>query len=193
MICAQLFLKLQFTLHRKWSATITITSTSICPSQRTVCVNYKDWPQSEIIKRHRSLCHMCHFCALLTKIKTYWQIPAQFQKWNIMNICLVGVAVPWWWTDMMNIADAFHSCFENPLNLHSWIGYVICSGWWVYTKRYHVKHIHHSSSKLFERQANPYFQQGLKKKKPSLATVGIKLNPGNGNNRNSTKGQLVQL
>jgi len=56
MIHAQLFLQIQFTLHRKWSAAITVTSTSIRPLQRTVCVKTDHSKRSETDTDHHVRC-----------------------------------------------------------------------------------------------------------------------------------------
>jgi len=84
------------------------------------------------------------------------------------------------WPMMTDRHDEDCMCFSHLFcestyrNLHSWISYIICYGWPVYTKQHYVKHIHQSSSNLFERTAKfyQYFQQVSKK---SLATVRIKL------------------
>ena len=65
-------------------------------------------------------------------------------------------------------------CESTYKNLHPWISYVICCGWLVYTKRYHIKHIHHSSSNLSERRAK-FYQHSQQVFKKSLTTGGIKL------------------
>lgn len=57
-------------------------------------------------------------------------------------------------------------------NIYSWISYAICSGWLVYTKQYHVKHIHQVASYLKGSQVPPILQTRFKK---NLATVMIKL------------------